>query len=212
MPDSMAFKWVSKENLEYVDVHNNLLGYDEVLSLFEEIEREFDVLRYCNGRNVAGRFVFQILSREFIMDLARIVNSKLHKEHVLLEVMAGDGSLTRFLKPQIKAEMIATDSRRDSHDIPYPKWIAECEALDAIDRFRPNAVLLSWEPLLSSTGLTISESGIPLIWIGDPEKCAPYSGILDRKHKKLGNRYALGRYDKFAEREFHSDIYLFNWQ
>ncbi|NHI82964.1 MAG: hypothetical protein EAX81_01485 [Candidatus Thorarchaeota archaeon] len=207
----MTPKWLNEGNREYIDVHSNLLGYVDVLNFFEEIERDFDVLHYCNGSNAGGRFVFQILNHEFIIDLAQIVNSKIQKEHILLEVMAGDGSLTRFLKPHIRAEMIATDSKRNVHDIPYPKWIVEYEALDAIDRFRPDAVLLSWEPLLSSTGLAICESGIPLIWIGDPEKCAPHSGIFDNEHKKLGNRFSLGRSDEFAEREFRSDIYLFNW-
>ncbi|MHA2082625.1 MAG: hypothetical protein ACXABD_02610 [Candidatus Thorarchaeota archaeon] len=54
-----------------IDVHKELLPYNDVLSLFEEIERKNIILEYCNGANAGGRLVFQFLNQEFVLQRLR---------------------------------------------------------------------------------------------------------------------------------------------
>jgi len=49
---------------QYIDIHGELYPYDKVLSFFETVESEFDVLRYCSGANAAARWIFQVYNRE----------------------------------------------------------------------------------------------------------------------------------------------------
>jgi hypothetical protein len=211
---NMDNKWMKSDKSEYIDVHSELLSYSKVIRFFETIEVEFDVLKYCNGANAGGRYIFQILSQEFVEEVAQTINrviEALGANSLLLEVMGGDGRLFELLKPRIKCNLVVTDSRRNAHDIAYPKWVIQAEALEAVREYSPGLVLMSWEPLLSSTGIEIAEMGIPLIWIGDPRHCGVDSGLMELEYKKVGSRYALGRRDRFEAKEFGTDIYLFNW-
>ncbi|MFX0107192.1 MAG: hypothetical protein ACFE7R_02820 [Candidatus Hodarchaeota archaeon] len=211
----MGTGWTRASSEEYIDIHKELLSYRVVLSFFELIEREFDVQRYCNGANAGGRYVFQIFNREFVVQLARVINNTLEvnpQNGPILEVMCGDGKLTEFLSPLIERRIITTDSKRDARDIAYPKWVETMDAHDAVNKYSPSIVLLSWEPMLSSIGLEIAELGIPLIWIGDPARCGVKSGILDHVHIPLKSPYALGRHDKFISRDFRTGAFLFNYE
>ena len=211
---NMDTGWMKSDKTLYIDVHHKLLPFSQVLDLFRRIDAEFDVLKYCNGFNAGGRFIFQILSQEFIEELAGIINNSIEDSRgkgPILEIMGGDGKLSEFLRPRVHGELIATDSKRDAHDIAYPKWVIKEDAMDAVRRFTPAIALMSWEPLLSSVGYDIVEMGLPLIWIGDPEYCAAESGLLRMHHERTRSRYALGRRDDFSSDEFRTDIYLFNW-
>ncbi|MFX1367399.1 MAG: hypothetical protein ACFFAY_02210 [Promethearchaeota archaeon] len=209
----MNIKWMKSDKSEYIDVHSEILPYSKVLQFFKTVEAEYDVLKYCNGFNEGGRFIFQIYNVEFVTELANIVNTILHKsskEKPFLEIMSGDGKLAEFLGPLLERPLITTDSRRDAYDIAYPKGVIQCEAIDAVIKFNPSLVLLSWEPRLSSTSREIADMGVPLIWIGDPSHCGVGSGLMNVRRSRVGSQYALGRHDNFGSDKFHTDIYLFN--
>jgi hypothetical protein len=210
----MGNGWTRSSSTEYIDVHEKLLPYQRVLEFFEEVESESDVLKYCSGANEKGRWIFQIYSIEFINELADLLNSlqSTHNLHgTVLEVMSGDGKLTEFLSPLVKYEVIATDARIGSYSIAYPKWVENLDAIEAISKYRPDIVLMAWEPFYSSIGLEIAETGIPMIWIGDRRHSAIHSGLFEKDHIKINSKYALGRHDSFATRIHETDVYLFNW-
>jgi hypothetical protein len=197
---------------EYIDVHSKLLPYAVVRLFFKGLERKGDVKSYCNGSNVASRWIFQIFTKEFVEELAEILNRALgrrKKKPPVLEVMSGDGRLTEFLRPLIKRQCIATDSKDGRYNIGYPKWVETLDALEAIKKYSPAFVIMCWEPYLSMTGVDIVKRGIPVAWIGNPVKCG-HTDIFDYPHIPLESKYALSRHDFFLEQEFKSDIFFFN--
>ncbi|UCH04839.1 MAG: hypothetical protein JSW05_01390 [Candidatus Thorarchaeota archaeon] len=210
----MPTDWMCTSTSQYIDIHGELHDYEKVLSFFETIEDEFDVLKYCSGANAAGRWIFQVYSREFIRELADIVNEALRtlgNSKPVLEVMGGDGRLSEFLKTQVSSEIICTDSRQGEYDIAYPKWVLKMNALESVEEFGPSVVIMSWEPFFSTVGGEIVDSCVPTVWIGDRNHCAVHSEMFDKPHIKMNSEFALGRKDSFGSREFNTDIYLFNW-
>ena len=197
---------------EYMDVHKTLLPYAVVSLFFRGLEKRGDVKSYCEGANAAGRWFFQIFNREFIDELAQVLNRALgrrRKNPPVLEVMSGDGRLTDFLQPLIKRRCIATDSKDGRYNIAYPKWVETLDAIDAIEKYSPSFVIMCWEPYLSMIGIEIVDLGIPTAWIGNPEKCG-HTDIFDRPHIPLQSKHALSRHDFFKEKEFKTDIFFFN--
>ena len=197
---------------EYMDIHSKLLPYAVVHLFFRGLEQKGDVKSYCDGANVAGRWIFQIFNTEFVEDLAQVLDKALgrrRKKPPVLEVMSGDGRLSEFLQPLIKRRIIATDSRDGRYNIGYPKWVETLDALDAVAMYSPSFVIMCWEPYLSMTGIEIVKSGIPLVWIGNPDMCG-HTDIFDQPHIPLESKFALSRHDYFLEKEFKSDIFFFN--
>ncbi len=197
---------------EYIDVHRKLLPYAVVRLFFEGLEQRGDVKSYCNGANVTGRLVFQIFNREFVEELAQVLNRALgrrRKKPPVLEVMSGDGRLTEFLQPMVKRQIIATDSRDGRYNIGYPKWVEKLEAMEAVSKYSPSFLIMCWEPYLSMTGFEIAKSGIPLAWIGNPDMCG-HTDIFDQPHIPLESKFALSRHDFFLEKEFKTDVFFFN--
>jgi hypothetical protein len=210
----MGDSWTRSSSSEYIDIHDKLLPYKSVLEFFEEIESEFEVLKYCSGANETGRWIFQIYSIEFINELADILDDFQTAENpngTILEVMSGDGKLTEFLKSLVRTEMIATDARIGNYGIAYPKWVENLDAIESLVKYKPDVVVLSWEPFYSSIGLKIVDTGTPMLWIGDRRHCAVHSGLFDKTHIKVNSSYALGRRDSIAARQFETGVYLFNW-
>ncbi|MFX0044949.1 MAG: hypothetical protein ACFE8Z_03810 [Candidatus Hermodarchaeota archaeon] len=210
----MPTDWIHTDTSQYIDIHGELYEYEKVLSFFETVEEEFDVMKYCSGANATGRWIFQIYSREFIQQLADAINealTTLGNSKPLLEIMGGDGKLSEFLEAKVSSEIICTDSRQGGYDIAYPKWVLQMSALDSLEQFDPSVVIMSWEPFYSTVGGEIAESGLPIVWIGDRNHCAVHSEMFNKPHIKMNSEFALGRKDSFSRREFNTDIYLFNW-
>jgi len=197
---------------EHIDIHSELLSYAEVLRFFQELEQSGAVKPYCNGSNVSGRWVFQIFNKEFIEELAQVINIALgrrRKKPPVLEVMSGDGRLTEFLRPLIKRQCIATDSKDGRYNIGYPKWVETLDAMEAISKYSPAFIIICWEPYLSMTGIDIAKTGVPTAWIGNPNMCG-HTDIFEQPHIPLQSRYALSRHDYFLAKDFKTDIYFFN--
>lgn len=195
-----------------VDIHSSLVSYNEALTFFQGLERDGDVKSYCNGSNAAGRWVFQIFNKEFVEELAVVLNRALgrrRKKPPVLEVMSGDGRLTEFLQPLIKRQIIATDSKDGRYNIEYPKWVEQIDALDAIEKYSPSFVIMCWEPYLSMTGIEIVKRGIPVAWIGNPNMCG-HTDIFGFYNIPFESKFALSRHDIFMVPEFKTDIFFFN--
>ena len=194
------------------DIHANLVSYEVAHSFFEQLERNGNVKSYCNGSNAAGRWVFQIFNKEFVEELAGVLNRALgrrKKNPPVLEVMSGDGRLTEFLQPLIKRRMIATDSKDGRYNIGYPKWVEPLDAMDAIAKYSPSFVIMCWEPYLSMTGIEIVKTGIPVAWIGNPNMCG-HTDIFGYYNIPLESNFALSRHDLFMAKEFKTDVFFFN--
>lgn len=197
---------------EYIDIHKKLLPYAVVHLFFRGLERKGDVKSYCDGANVAGRWFFQIFNKEFVEELAQVINralGKRRKNPPVLEVMSGDGRLTEFLQPLIKRHCIATDSKDGRYSIEYPKWVEKLDAIEAVEKYSPSFIIISWEPYLSMIGIEIVKLGIPTAWIGNPQMCG-HTDIFDHPHIPMQSKYALCRHDYFLEKEFKSDVFFFN--
>ncbi|NOR39401.1 MAG: hypothetical protein GQ580_07430, partial [Candidatus Thorarchaeota archaeon] len=167
---------------------------------------------YCSGSNAGGRWLFQIFNEEFVHELAHVINTALKEtgnESPIVEVMSGDGRLSNFLTHSIERKIVVTDAKSDRYNIAYPKHIEKIDALKAIDRYNPSLVIVSWEPQWSMIAIDIVESGVPVVWIGNPGKCG-HPDIFDIPHLRRRTRYALSRHDRFAAKEFRTDIFLFN--
>jgi hypothetical protein len=210
----MGNSWTRASSSEYIDIHEKLFPYQRVLEFLEEVESEYEVLKYCSGANERGRWIFQIYSIEFIEEVADLLKGFLmagNPHGTILEAMSGDGKLTEFLKPLVGTKMIATDARIGNYGIAYPKWVENLDAIEALSTYRPDVVVVSWEPFYSSIGMEIVETGTPMMWIGDRRHSAVHSGLFEKDHIRVSSKYALGRRDSFATRQFETDVYLFNW-
>jgi hypothetical protein len=197
---------------EYIDIHSELLPYSKVLQFFQELEQHGDVKSYCDGANRAGRWIFQIFNKEFVEELAQVINGAVSSKRVkgpVLEVMSGDGRLTEFLRRLIKKRCIATDSKDGRYNIGYPKWVETLDAIEAITKYSPSFIVMCWEPYLSMTGIDIVKLGKPTAWIGNPNMCG-HTDIFEHPYIPLQSKYALSRHDHFLEREFKTDIFFFN--
>jgi hypothetical protein len=206
-------EWIKTSRGEFIDIHRELHLYDDVLTFFKTIEREGDRKRYCNGANAGGRWIYQIYSKEFILMLARVINSlaeSSQKGGDVLEVMSGDGQLTSFLRPYIHTNIIATDAKTSRDNIAFPKWVEQIDAVDAVTKYAPAVVLMCWEPYYSDIGVKITDKDIPTVWIGDPTSCAVSSGLDGIEHRVVKSPYLLGRQDNFSEGTFRTVMWVFN--
>ncbi len=197
---------------EFVDIHAELHDYSQVVQLLRTIEEEESLKRYLNGHNSGARWFFQVYSKEFVEELADIINGIVRSSGrvgPVLEVMSGDGRLRDFLEPMVERTLIATDVRTGRYNIAYPKEVVKIDALAAVDTYNPAVVICSWEPYLSMTGIEIANLGVPFIWIGDSEMCG-HPDLLSLDHISVDSRYALGKHDSIKEKEFRTEILIYN--
>ena len=207
--------WMQNEDDVFIDIHDELRSFSEVLSFFKRVEAEFDVVKYCNGSNSGGRWIYQIYSQEFIEDLSGLLNRITNSTDAngpILEVMSGDGKLSEFLRSRLNNDIVTTDSKTSRDNIGFPKWVEKLDAIDAITRYSPRTVLMSWESFYSGISNEIVEKGIPTVWIGDPSRSSVDTGLEDKEHLTIQSDYLLGRSDKFAQQEHKTVIRLFNFR
>lgn len=205
--------WMTTSDGTFIDIHDGLRTYDEVIRFFTKVEQEFDRKKYCNGENTGGRWIYQILTLEFVKDLAALLNairSNDTRNGPILEVMAGDGLLSHYLQPLLTSQIISTDAKTSRDQIEFPKSMEQLDALEAIAKYEPSLVLMSWEPFYSDTSRTIIETGIPTVWIGDPRACAVSSSIHEIEHLNHASPFLLGRHDDFTTAQFRTELRVYN--
>ncbi|WP_373973685.1 hypothetical protein NT239_08440 [Chitinibacter sp. SCUT-21] len=89
---------------------------------------------------VEQRGIWCFYSRELIAGLATLIAGR-----SVLEVAAGDGTLSRFLAAH-GVPITATDDGSWQKVVQYPAEVQRLEAIEAIQRYRPEVVLCSWPP------------------------------------------------------------------
>lgn len=89
---------------------------------------------------VQPKGIYCFYSQPLVDALAKMTASK-----VCLEIGAGDGTLTRFLKSR-GAQITATDNHAWKHAVTYPEWVIKLDARKALCTYAPEVVICSWPP------------------------------------------------------------------
>lgn len=89
---------------------------------------------------VQPKGIYCFYSRSLVEALANMVASR-----ICLEIGAGDGTLTRFLKNQ-GVQITATDNYGWKHAVTYPEWVVKLDAREALSAYAPEVVICSWPP------------------------------------------------------------------
>lgn len=89
---------------------------------------------------VQPRGIYCFYSRELISALAGMIGTR-----DCLEIGAGDGTLTRFLKDRA-VTITATDNHGWSQAVKYPDWVVKLDAREALRTYNPAVVICSWPP------------------------------------------------------------------
>ncbi len=89
---------------------------------------------------VQPRGIYCFYSGALIEALAAMISSR-----SCLEIGAGDGTLTRFLKHR-GVQLTATDSHGWNTVVEYPQWVIKLDAREALATYAPEVVICSWPP------------------------------------------------------------------
>ena len=89
---------------------------------------------------VQPRGIYCFYSRELIQSLADMIAGR-----SCLEIGAGDGTLTRFLKEQ-GVQITATDNHGWTQAVKYPECVNKLDAREALASYAPEVVICSWPP------------------------------------------------------------------
>ncbi len=84
--------------------------------------------------------IYCFYSRRLIEKLAVLIGSR-----SCLEIAAGDGTLTRFLKNH-GVRITATDNGSWKHAVKFPDSVVKRDAREALKAYAPEAVICSWPP------------------------------------------------------------------
>jgi len=136
---------------------------------------------------VQPRGVYCFYSREFIKKLTALIAGR-----PCVEIAAGDGTLTRFLK-EAGVSLTAIDDFSWSRVISYPPWVEKRSVGETLSHYRPSVVLCSWPPpgnsfekqvfACPSVDLYIVIGSRHRFASGNPEvyqRCAPFQGEEDK--------------------------------
>jgi hypothetical protein len=84
--------------------------------------------------------IYCFYSQKFVDELALIITGRR-----CLEIAAGDGTLSQFLKNK-GIQIIATDDFSWKHTIQYPEEVMNLNAQSALRTYLPEVVICSWPP------------------------------------------------------------------
>lgn len=87
------------------------------------------------------RGIYCFYSSALVRALARIVGGR-----PTLEIAAGDGTLTTFLRER-GVPITATDDHSWSRSVDYPAHVVQMDAATALHNHRPEVVVCSWPPV-----------------------------------------------------------------
>lgn len=89
---------------------------------------------------VQPKGIYCFYTRELIAALSGLIDSR-----SCLEIAAGDGALTRFLRDK-GVRITATDDYSWSQSVQYPDWVIKRDAKEALALYGPEVVICSWPP------------------------------------------------------------------
>jgi hypothetical protein len=89
---------------------------------------------------VESKGIYCFYSAPLVSELVRLVGGR-----TCLEIGAGDGTLTGFLR-DCGADVTATDDFSWSHKIQYPPCVVRMDARSALRKYKPQVAICSWPP------------------------------------------------------------------
>lgn len=89
---------------------------------------------------IEKRGIYCFYSQELVAGLASLIGQRM-----CVEVAAGDGTLSRFLRAR-HVDIQASDDFSWGKVVDYPAEVVRLDAMAAIQRFQPEVVLCSWPP------------------------------------------------------------------
>jgi hypothetical protein len=89
---------------------------------------------------VEPKGIYCFYSRRLVKELAKEIGDRR-----ALEIAAGDGTLSRFLKAE-GVDITATDDHSWSHSIDFPEEVVDQDAISALRTHQPQVVICSWPP------------------------------------------------------------------
>lgn len=89
---------------------------------------------------VQPKGIYCFYTEELVNALSKLIGSR-----SCLEIAAGDGTLTRFLRDK-GVQVTATDDYSWSHSVHYPEWVIKRDAKEALAIYSPEVVICSWPP------------------------------------------------------------------
>jgi hypothetical protein len=116
--------------------------------------------KFCDGREDEHGmpiYVHEILTEEYIAELAEHYSESImnfliknpNDKFVLLELGAGDGRLAGFLRRELVSrfgEKVAVEAADKYAEGTGDFSVTKMDYKDALDRYKPNAVIVSWMP------------------------------------------------------------------
>jgi hypothetical protein len=134
---------------------------------------------------VQPKGIYCFYSQELIEGLAKIFGGR-----NCLEIAAGDGTLSRFLK-QSGVQLTTTDDYSWRHSVSYPDWVINSDAREALRKYSPEVVICSWPPAGNSFERTIFRT----------RTVQQYLLITSRHRHAAGNWESYREQDLFDMRE-----------
>jgi len=128
---------------------------------------------------VQPKGIYCFYSRGLIEGLAGFIGGR-----SCLEIAAGDGTLSRFLK-QSGVQLTTTDDYSWQHSVSYPEWVVNKDAREALRQYSPEVVICSWPPAGNSFERTIFRT----------RSVQQYLLITSR------HRHAAGNWDSYREQD-----------
>lgn len=128
---------------------------------------------------VQPRGIYCFYTRELITELAAMIG-----ERNCLEIGAGDGTLTRFLKAQ-GVQVTATDNHGWSNSVSYPDWVAKLDACAALDQYKPEVAICSWPPAQNDFEHCVFETSSVQLYI-----------VIGSRH-----RFAFGNWETYRKQQ-----------
>jgi len=89
---------------------------------------------------VEPKGIYCFYSRKLVKQLAKEIGDRR-----ALEIAAGDGTLSRFLRAE-GVDITATDDHSWEHAIDFPQDVEKQDAKTALQKHRPQVVICSWPP------------------------------------------------------------------
>ncbi len=122
---------------------------------------------------VQPKGIYCFYSRPLVETLAGIISSS-----PCLELAAGDGTLTRFLR-DLGVQITATDNHSWKHAIQYPEWVIKQGAQEALSLYTPEVVICSWPPANNNFERQVFMAHSVQLYIVISSRCQFASGNWD---------------------------------
>lgn len=117
--------------------------------------------------------IYCFYSKELIKELSILIG-----DQSCVEIGAGDGTLTAFLK-KYHVDCKATDDYSWSHYITYPDFVEKADAKAALNQYKPKVVICSWPAPKNTYEKHVFQTTSVDLYIVIGTKSAAYTGDFD---------------------------------